>query len=49
MSVHVIPVPTGMTVDEAWHEIRLFGMLLDGKRVEEDGTGGRWAVVSIDD
>lgn len=47
--VYVIPVPDGMTPDEAWHEIRLFGMLLDGKQVTEDGVGGKWAVIEEDD
>lgn len=47
--IHVIPVPEGYSVEEAWDEIRLFGMLTDGKRVEDDGTGGKWATVGPND
>lgn len=51
MSVHVIPVPDGMTVDEAWQQIRLFGKLLEGRGVGPNGEGGQWAVVDcgVDD
>lgn len=49
MSVHVIPVPYGMTPDEAFEEIRIFGHLMEGREVAEDGEGGCWAVFIEED
>lgn len=45
----IIPVPDGYTVEEAAHEIRVFGCLTDGKTVTDDGVGGTWAVVEVND
>lgn len=39
----VFPVPDGMSPEEAWAEIEVFGMLAEGRIVTPDGTGGSWA------
>lgn len=44
--LHTIPVPEGMTPREAWDEINTVGQLVC-QTVEEDGTGGSWAVVEV--
>lgn len=44
----VIPVPDGYTPEDALMEIQVFGHLWE-RRVEEDGTGGRWAVIVFED
>lgn len=49
MAIYVIPVPDGMTPDEALAEIRLFGRLQEGRTVDEGGTGGHWVVIEADD
>lgn len=48
MSLWVVPVPDGYTVEDALMEINVFGHLVD-RRVTEDGVGGTWAVVEVDD
>lgn len=48
MHVHTIPVPDGMTPEEAFAEIRIFGELAEGRVVKEDGTGGCWAVIQCE-
>lgn len=47
--VHIIPVPDGMTPEQAFAEIRVFGNLAEGRTVTEDGQGGYWAVVEADE
>lgn len=49
MAIHVIPVPDGMTPDEALAEIQVFGQLAEGRSVTNDGEGGCWAVVIVPD
>lgn len=44
MSVHVIPVPEGMTPDDAWAEIAIMGAL-----VEPVIAPVCWAVIEVDD
>lgn len=48
MPLHVIPVPDGYTPEQAWQEIQVFGHLYQ-RTVTEDGQGGRWAAVYVDD
>ena len=45
--VHTIPVPRHMTIEEAWNEIRLLGMLLP----ENVDNKCRWAniIEEVDD
>lgn len=47
-TVHVIPVPDGYTPEQAWAEIEVFGHLW-GRAVSEDGDGGCWAVIEVDE
>lgn len=46
--VHVIPVPDGMGVLDAWAELQMMGRFVEGQVVEKDGTGGSWAVIHCD-
>ena len=46
--IAVIPVPDGYTVDDALMEIRVFGHLYE-RTVTDDGIGGKWAAVEVDD
>ena len=48
VSVWVVPVPDGYTVDDALMEINVFGHLVD-RVVEENGVGGSWVAVEVDD
>lgn len=48
MPVHIIPVPDGYTPEAAWAEIQVFGHLW-GDTVTEDGQGGHWAAITVDD
>lgn len=48
MSVWVIPVPDGYSVEDAFMEISVFGHLVD-RFVTEDGVGGAWAAVEVVD
>lgn len=48
MKVHIIPVPDGYTVEDAFMEIQTFGHLVD-REVSEDGIGGTWAIVEVDE
>lgn len=43
MAVHVIPVPDGKTVEEAWSDIRLLGVLSGPIPATDEDC--RWAVV----
>jgi hypothetical protein len=43
--IYVIPVPDGMTPDEALDEIKVFGHLAEGREVSELGEGGTWATI----
>lgn len=45
MAVHVIPVPAGMTPEEAWAEIQVMDRLVEP--VPEAGL--TWAVIEVDD
>lgn len=45
MTVHVIPVPHHMTVEEAWDEIRLLGALLSENQPKSD-KDCQWAVIT---
>lgn len=47
--VHVFPVPDGMTPEQAWAEIEVFGKLAEGRSVGENGEGGSWAVLVLED
>lgn len=50
MSVHVFPVPDGMTPEEAWAEISVFGHLYpEGREVSEEGDGGMWTVMEVEE
>lgn len=40
--VHVIPIPMGMTVEEAWAEICLLGELVDAPPI------GQWATIECE-
>lgn len=44
----VFPVPVGMSPEDAWAEIEVFGMLAEGRIVTEDGEGGCWAVMEFE-
>ena len=48
VEVHVIPIPGGMRVEDAWAEIRVLGELAEGRTVSEDGFGGVWAVIEVE-
>lgn len=45
--LHVIPVPDGMTAEQAFEEIIVMGQLVD-RVVSEDGEGGQWVTVSCE-
>lgn len=51
MTLHVVPIPYGMTVEEAWAEIVTFGELLEydpeDPRFQEPLL--RWATIEVDD
>ena len=48
MTVHVIPVPEGYSVEDAFMEIQVFGHLWQ-REVSEMGEGGTWAIVEVDE
>ena len=47
MSVHVIPVPRGMSPDDAWAEIQVFGRIVEHRWWHRFTRRCRWAVVEV--
>lgn len=46
--LHVIPVPQGMTPEEAWAEIDTFGQLIEYDPSDQRFTNCQWAAIEAD-